>query len=115
MRTDELLKALEEEEKSKETLIDEKKALETKLKLLETQKTLLSTVVEEYKVTYPELETIGFANVEQSADSNCVYIPTLFFNWNKKTPNSKRTDYEKRISTAFRKRFELDTIVTRRN
>ncbi len=113
MRTEELLKALEEEEKSRETLIEEKKALETKLILLETQKTLLSTVVEEYKVTYPELETIGFANVEQSADSACVYIPTLFFNWKRKTPMSKRKDYEKRISTAFQKRFELDTIVTR--
>ncbi|MFT6936952.1 MAG: hypothetical protein ACJA1N_001252, partial [Saprospiraceae bacterium] len=31
-----------------------------------------------------------------------------------KTPKSKISDYEKRISIGFQKRFELDTIVVQR-
>lgn len=53
-----------------------------------------------------------FGEVEQTTDSiNCIYLPTLFFDWNKKTPKTKITDYEQRIAISFQQRFELDTIV----
>jgi uncharacterized hydrophobic protein (TIGR00271 family) len=115
MQSEELLKALQDEKKSKERLIEEQNALQVKLEDLEKRRSLLSSVSKEYKATYPELERIGFAEVEQTTDStNCIYLPTLFFDWNKKTPKSKITDYEKRIAIGFQKRFELDTIVIQR-
>ena len=115
MQSEELLNTLQDEKKSKERLLEEQNALQIKIENLEKRRSLLSLVSNEYKTTYPELNRIGFAEVELTTDStNCIYLPTLFFDWDKKTPKSKISDYEKRISIGFQKRFELDTIVVQR-
>lgn len=112
LQSEELLETLQNEKKSKERLLEEQNNLQLKIEDLQKRRSLLSSVSNEYKATYPELERIGFAEVEQTTDStNCIYLPTLFFDWNKKTPKAKTTDYEQRIATSFQKRFELDTIV----
>jgi uncharacterized hydrophobic protein (TIGR00271 family) len=115
IQSEELLETLQDEKKSKERLLEEQNNLQLKIEDLEKKRSLLSSVSNEYKATYPELERIGFAEVEQTTDSiNCIYLPTLFFNWNKETSKEKITDYEQRITTSFQKRFELDTVVIRR-
>lgn len=111
MRTDELLKALEQEEKTKETLINEKTSLKNTLDSLGAQKVIFSKFVEEYRTAYPELKTLSFANVEQLTDSAYIYTPTLFFDWNNEIPKNKKEDYEKRIANALKKRLELNTIL----
>lgn len=115
IQSEELLQTLQDEKKSKERLLEEQNTLQLRIEDLERKRSLLSSVSNEFKATYPELQRIGYAEVEQTTDStNCIYLPTLFFNWDKKTPKAKITDYEQRIATSFQNRFELDTIVIRR-
>ncbi|NJN77988.1 MAG: hypothetical protein HC803_06345 [Saprospiraceae bacterium] len=90
MKSEELLDALKNEKKSKERLLEEQNALQLKIENLEKRRSLLSTVSNEYKATYPELERIGYAEVEQTTDStDCIYLPTLFFDWNRKISKAK--------------------------
>lgn len=113
LKSDELLEALKNEKKSKEQIIEEKNKLEVELEDLETRKHLLSSVSDNYKKTFPELERLSYGEIEQTTDSACVHMPVLFFEWKKNTPNNKKSDYQQRIATLFKESHQLDTIVVR--
>ncbi|MFK7947379.1 MAG: DUF389 domain-containing protein [Saprospiraceae bacterium] len=111
MQSDELMEALRDEKKSKERLINEKKDLEKQIELLKADRVILDDVSKELKTTYPELDRISFGTMFETTDSTCSPIPTISFRWNKDAAKKQQSDYEKRISTMFIERFELDTII----
>ena len=111
MQSEELMQALRDERKSKNRLIEEKKSLQDEIKLLNADKVIVNDINRELRKTYPELDGVSYGTMYKTTDSISISIPTITFRWNKDANEKQRTDYEKRISTMFRERFELDTII----
>lgn len=111
MQSDELMQALTDERKSKERLINEKNELLSQIELLKADQVILDNISKEYKTTFPELEGLSYGTMYATTDSTCFPVPTLSFRWNDETTKKQQADYEIRIATQFRERFELDTVI----
>jgi uncharacterized hydrophobic protein (TIGR00271 family) len=111
MQSEELMQALSDERKSKERLINEKNELAAQIEFLKADQVILDDIGKEYKITFPELQGLSYGTMYATTDSTCLPVPTLSFRWSRDITKNQQTDYEKRIATQFRERFELDTII----
>ena len=111
MQSEELMQALSDERKSKERLINEKNELAAQIEFLKADQVILEDIGKEYKITFPELQGLSYGTMYATTDSTCLPVPTLSFRWSRDITKNQKTDYEKRIATQFRERFELDTVI----
>lgn len=108
----EFLELLEQEKDLKDKRETEVEKLQKQIDSLNTDLKIFNEVSKEVKSLFPDLEEIGFSQIQKTDfDTTINHIPTFLLKWNKKKTLRQQKVDSKRLEDFIKIRANLDTVL----